>query len=99
MLMQDLGFADRSTASMEQLVGTFDLAGEPPVNPDGVAEATNAVSQQRRGVAHRCFFQANSVSSMSRGRPAWPRPRAGCHTSVLAGKDRSSGRRSVPVHR
>jgi hypothetical protein len=57
--MEDLGFADRGTDWKEELAGMFDLAGEPPLNPDGVVEATNADSQQRRDVAHRCFFQAN----------------------------------------
>ncbi len=57
--MGDSGLADHGTAWMQALAGMFDLAGETPVNPDGVVEATNADSQQRRDVAHRCFFQAN----------------------------------------
>jgi acetyl-CoA C-acetyltransferase len=35
VLMEDLGFADRGTAWKEVLAGSFDLAGELPVNPDG----------------------------------------------------------------
>jgi acetyl-CoA C-acetyltransferase len=35
VLMEDLGFAERGTAWKEELAGTFDLAGELPVNPDG----------------------------------------------------------------
>ncbi len=35
VLMEDLGFAERGTAWKEVLAGTFDLAGELPVNPDG----------------------------------------------------------------
>ncbi len=35
VLMEDLGFAARGTAWKEVLNGTFDLAGELPVNPDG----------------------------------------------------------------
>jgi acetyl-CoA C-acetyltransferase len=35
VLMEDLGFCARGTAWKEVLAGTFDLAGELPVNPDG----------------------------------------------------------------
>jgi acetyl-CoA C-acetyltransferase len=35
VLMEDLGFCERGTAWKEVLAGTFDLAGELPVNPDG----------------------------------------------------------------
>jgi len=35
VLMEDLGFAERGSAWKEVLAGTFDLAGELPVNPDG----------------------------------------------------------------
>lgn len=35
VLMEDLGFAERGTAWKEVLAGTYDLAGELPVNPDG----------------------------------------------------------------
>jgi acetyl-CoA C-acetyltransferase len=35
LIMEDLGFAERGTAWKEVLAGTFDLAGELPVNPDG----------------------------------------------------------------
>src|SRR5256886_1818113 len=35
VLMEDLGFAARGTAWKEVLAGTFDLAGELAVNPDG----------------------------------------------------------------
>ena len=35
VLMEDLGFAERGTAWKEELAGTFDLAGDLPVNPDG----------------------------------------------------------------
>jgi hypothetical protein len=44
---------------VEELAGMFDLAGEPPANPDGVVEATNVDCRQHRDVAHRCFFRAN----------------------------------------
>jgi acetyl-CoA C-acetyltransferase len=39
VLMEDLGFAERGTAWKEELAGTFDLAGELPVNPDGGLKA------------------------------------------------------------
>ncbi|MGO9856671.1 MAG: acetyl-CoA acetyltransferase [Acidimicrobiales bacterium] len=35
VLMEDLGFCERGTAWKEELAGTFDLAGDLPVNPDG----------------------------------------------------------------
>jgi acetyl-CoA C-acetyltransferase len=35
VLMEDLGFTDRGTAWKEVLAGSFDLAGDLPVNPDG----------------------------------------------------------------
>ena len=35
VLMEDLGFAERGTAWKEVLNGTFELAGDLPVNPDG----------------------------------------------------------------
>ncbi|HUY86498.1 MAG TPA: acetyl-CoA acetyltransferase [Acidimicrobiales bacterium] len=35
VLMEDLGFAERGTAYKEVLAGTFELAGELPINPDG----------------------------------------------------------------
>jgi acetyl-CoA C-acetyltransferase len=35
VLMEDLGFAERGTAWKEVLAGTYDLAGELPVNTDG----------------------------------------------------------------
>jgi acetyl-CoA C-acetyltransferase len=35
VLMEDLGFAERGTAWMDVLAGTFDLDGQLPVNPDG----------------------------------------------------------------
>jgi acetyl-CoA C-acetyltransferase len=35
LIMEDLGFAERGAAWKEVLAGTFDLAGELPVNPDG----------------------------------------------------------------
>jgi len=35
LIYEDLGFADRGTAWKEVLDGTFDLAGDLPVNPDG----------------------------------------------------------------
>jgi acetyl-CoA C-acetyltransferase len=35
VLMEDLGFAARGSAWKEELAGTFDLAGDLPVNPDG----------------------------------------------------------------
>jgi acetyl-CoA C-acetyltransferase len=39
VLMEDLGFAERGTAWKEVLAGTFDVAGELPVNPDGGLKA------------------------------------------------------------
>jgi len=35
LIYEDLGFAERGTAWKEVLAGTFDLAGDLPVNPDG----------------------------------------------------------------
>jgi acetyl-CoA C-acetyltransferase len=35
VLMEDLGFAERGTAWKEVQVGSFDLEGDLPVNPDG----------------------------------------------------------------
>ena len=35
VLMEDLGFCERGNAWKEELAGTFDLAGDLPVNPDG----------------------------------------------------------------
>jgi acetyl-CoA C-acetyltransferase len=35
LIYEDLGFADRGSAWKEVLSGTFDLAGDLPVNPDG----------------------------------------------------------------
>jgi acetyl-CoA C-acetyltransferase len=35
VLMEDLGFCERGTAWKEVLAGSFDLAGDLPVNPDG----------------------------------------------------------------
>jgi acetyl-CoA C-acetyltransferase len=35
VLMEDLGFAERGTAYKEVLAGTYDLAGDLPINPDG----------------------------------------------------------------
>ena len=35
VLMEDLGFCERGSAWKEELAGTFDLAGDLPVNPDG----------------------------------------------------------------
>jgi acetyl-CoA C-acetyltransferase len=39
VLTEDLGLAERGTAWKEVLSGTFDLAGEVPVNPDGGLKA------------------------------------------------------------
>jgi acetyl-CoA C-acetyltransferase len=35
VLMEDLGFAERGTAWKEVMAGSFDLAGDLPINPDG----------------------------------------------------------------
>ncbi|HUF84215.1 MAG TPA: acetyl-CoA acetyltransferase [Acidimicrobiia bacterium] len=35
LIMEDLGFAERGAAWKEVLAGTYDLAGDLPVNPDG----------------------------------------------------------------
>ena len=35
VLMEDLGFAERGMAWKEAIAGTYDLAGDLPVNPDG----------------------------------------------------------------
>ncbi len=37
--MEDLGFAERGGAWRDVLAGTFDLAGDLPVNPDGGLKA------------------------------------------------------------
>jgi acetyl-CoA C-acetyltransferase len=39
VLMEELGFAERGAAWKEVLAGTYDLAGELPVNPDGGLKA------------------------------------------------------------
>jgi acetyl-CoA C-acetyltransferase len=35
LIMEDLGFAERGAAWKEVLAGTYDLAGDLPINPDG----------------------------------------------------------------
>ena len=76
VLMEDLGFAERGAGWREVMAGTFDLAGDLPVNPDGGLKAFgHPIGASGLRMMFECWLQLRGeapeerrIASVDRGR-------------------------------
>ncbi|AHH18396.1 acetyl-CoA acetyltransferase [Nocardia nova] len=76
VLMEDLGFAERGFGWKEVLAGTYDLAGELPVNPDGGLKAFgHPIGASGLRMMFECWLQLRGeapeqrrIASIAKGR-------------------------------